>query len=489
MMTQSTVAIIIIFSFAFIPLILAEVARKDSVSTLEDFFVYSRNMPLLNAFCTIFATWYSAFAVLGSANSFYLNGPIYMTAFAWNVLFAVSIFVLGRRIWFYGKERGYLTPSDFFDDIYGSGKLTMLITVVGLLFTVPYLQIQMFGGTYLLEVATNGAIPWRITVMIFYVIMIVYMWAGGLRSVSLTDIFYAILVMFVVLFTGFFLAQRAGGVRFIFDFIMESDQEKVTIAQGDLASNVRLWLTMFIITPIGAIMAPPMWIRHYSIRDRKSFFILPVLVAAATGCYIGSILTGNAARILKPDASDMDIILPSLIMEHGGTILATLLLCGFFAAALSTANSQIHALSAIYTVDIHKRYFNPNATDARLIYITKWALLFISIGTYIMVTRSTTMILDTGLMAMSGTAQLIVPTIGGLFWKKAGSNGAFFGVLSGVIVLIGLRIAGLEASLSGCIALAVNVFLFILLSACGRPEPKVRERIVQYQVEYEEEFS
>ena len=56
-MSQSTIAVIIIFVFAFIPLILAEVARKNSVATIEDFFIYSRKMPLLYAFCTIFATW------------------------------------------------------------------------------------------------------------------------------------------------------------------------------------------------------------------------------------------------------------------------------------------------------------------------------------------------------------------------------------------------------------------------------------------------
>ena len=158
-MSQSTIAVIIIFVFAFIPLILAEVARKNSVATIEDFFIYSRKMPLLYAFCTIFATWYSAFAVLGSVASFYQNGPIYMTCFSWNVLFAVGIFHVGRRIWFYGKKGGYLTPSDFFQDIYGSPRVTVLVTIIGLVFTVPYLQIQMFGGSYLLEVATSGDLP------------------------------------------------------------------------------------------------------------------------------------------------------------------------------------------------------------------------------------------------------------------------------------------------------------------------------------------
>lgn len=484
-MSPITIDIIIIFSFAFIPLVLAEFARKDSMSTLEDFIVYSRDMPLLFAFCTIFATWYSAFAVLGSVNSFYVNGPVYMTAFAWNTLFAVGVFFVGRRIWYYGRKHGYLTPSDFFDDIYGSKPLTLVITMICIVFTLPYLQIQMLGGTYLLEVALNGELPWRITVLIFYVIMVVYMWAGGIRSVALADVFYGAMIMFVVLLTGFFLSQKAGGIRFVFDYLMEHEGN-VTVSRDGGNANVLLWLTMFVITPIGALMSPPMWIRHYSIRERASFYKLPLFIALATICYFGSILSGNAARVLKPLQEQTDIILPNLIMTYGGPIMAAILLCGFFAAALSTANSQIHAMSAIVTVDVHKRYINPNASDVKLIHTNKWSLLVISLFTFIIITQRSTVILDAGLVAMSGTAQLIIPAIGALFWKRAKASGALAGLLAGVAVLMGLKmIGGLEASLCGCISLAVNAILYIVIGLYGKPEPDVRERIVNYKAEFD----
>lgn len=486
-MSQSTIAVIIIFVFAFIPLILAEVARKNSVATIEDFFIYSRKMPLLYAFCTIFATWYSAFAVLGSVASFYQNGPIYMTCFSWNVLFAVGIFHVGRRIWFYGNKGGYLTPSDFFQDIYGSPRVTILVTIIGLVFTVPYLQIQMFGGSYLLEVATSGDLPWRMTILVFYVIMVVYLWAGGLRSVALTDIFYSCLIFIVLLFTGIFLSNQAGGIETIFDNLTETDINNVILSGEKPVHNVTLWLTMFVITPIGALMGPPMWIRHYSIKEKKSFYILPLLIAAATICYFGSLLAGNACKVLDPNIVDTDILLPNMIVKYGGILLVTVLMCGFFAAALSTANSQIHALSAIYMIDIHRRYINPHASDARLIYITKWVLLMISICTYFMTVMHSSRILETGLLALSGTAQLIVPTLGAFFCKKSNENGAFYGLLTGILLLLTLRFpAGMEASFSGCISLIANAVIFSLVSHYGKPNIRIREKIVQYKMDYEE---
>ena len=43
-MSQSTIVTLIIFVFAFVPLIIAEFARKSSVASVEDYFLYSRKL-------------------------------------------------------------------------------------------------------------------------------------------------------------------------------------------------------------------------------------------------------------------------------------------------------------------------------------------------------------------------------------------------------------------------------------------------------------
>ena len=213
----------IIFTFVFIPLIIAEIARRQSIPTVEDFFLYSQKMPLGYAFFTIYSTWFSSFAVFGSSATFYESGPLYMTAFAWNILFAIFIFGISRRLWFYSRKGEYLTATDFFDDIYGSKALSLLITGIMLCFTVPYLEIQLFGGTFLINIATNGAIPWKVALLLFYVIMIVYLWAGGIRSVAMTDVFYGILVFFAMIVIGVILVSKVGGPAAMFNSLAEKD--------------------------------------------------------------------------------------------------------------------------------------------------------------------------------------------------------------------------------------------------------------------------
>lgn len=264
-MDTSTLSIMIIFIFAFIPLVVAEIARKESLPTIENFFLQDRKMPLVMVFFTVYATWVSSFAYLGSVSSFYLNGPVYMTALAWNILFGLLFKVIGRRLWSYGNSYGYVTPGDFFNDIYQSKSLNTLVTLILLIFTIPYLQVQLSGGAYLIEVATGGLIPWRLSGLIFYLIIIVYLWSGGIRAVALTDIVYGILIFITMLSVGFYLSSKAGGIDFIFKRIVELDPDKNIMDKIDVFS----WLSMFIIVPLGAIMGPPLWLRIYSVGERK----------------------------------------------------------------------------------------------------------------------------------------------------------------------------------------------------------------------------
>lgn len=485
-MTTTTPVLMIIFAFTFIPLILAELARHQSVPTIEDFFLQNRTMPLLFVFATVYATWVSSFAFLGSTGQFYMNGPVYLTAFAWNALYGVLFMVIGKRIWHYGRTYGYVTPTDFFADIYGSRTLNFIVTITMLLFTLPYLQIQLSGGAYLIEVASGGQIPWRISGLLFYLIIVIYLWAGGMRAVAFTDLFYGVLIFISMIAIGFFLINRAGGYEAAFSTIRDMDANQFTLIKGDNPSPILTWLSMFVIIPLGAIMGPPIWLRIYAVGSKKTFAIMPFLLTIAAIMYLGSILSGSAGILLEPNLQKSDLVLPTLLANYASPVMATLFFCGIASAALSTANSQIHSVSAIYSIDLHRRYINPSVTEKRLVDIGKWVVLSISALAYLlMLTSPEGLIIDTGTLAMSGTAQIVVPTVGALFWKHSNHQGALAGLTGGLLVLGLLRgLLRWSASYCGAIALLTNVLLFIIVGLKVKGNPITREKIYSYREEY-----
>ncbi|MFP3040736.1 sodium:solute symporter family protein [Treponema primitia] len=488
-MVQNIIAILILGLFMLIPLGMGMVANKKLLPTTEDFFVQGRSMGSVAVFFTVAATWWSAFAFLGSNGYFYAQGPVYWTAIAWNILFGFLYYLIGKRVWYFGHKNNYITASDFFRDLYGSPVLANLVAIIMLVFTVPYLQIQLTGGAYLIEVASGGLIPWKIGGLLFYAVIIVYVWAGGLRAVAWTDIFYGILLFFGMVFAGFFLAAKVGGSTQLFQTLRQTAPESLTLPGPKGNMGPMMWVSMFIITPLGSFMGPQLWTRMYAVKSSKLFNLMPFLLAFAAIAYIGSMLVGNTGIILEPKAPVADQILPLMLFKYAPFALAAMICAGGAAAAMSTANSQIHSMSAVYTIDIHKRYINKNADHKKLISVGRISILIFGLGAYFMSVFVPGLLVTIGLVALSGTAQIFIPTAGILFWKGANKNGAIAGLLVGIIIICLITfVPAIKAPWgmhSGLFAIIANLLVFVVISLVS---PKRTEAEVKKFKEQKEEY-
>lgn len=479
-MSTMTTILMIIFVFTFIPLVLAEIARNNSVPTIEDFFIHERKMNIVMSFFTVYATWTSSFAFLGSTASFYINGPVYITCFAWNILFGLLFMTIGKRIWYYGKQKGYMTATDFFDDIYNNKHLSFTVTAVLLVFTIPYLTAQLFGGAYLIQTASGGLIPWKTAGLIFYFIMIIYLWAGGLKAVAMTDIYYGILTFISMITAGIFLISKTGGVEETFRTIEMADRSHILLESNGNGSL--MYLSMFIIVPIGAFMGPPMWTRMYAIKNIKIFNMIPLLIAAATIMYIGPVFAGAAGNILYPGMENSDMVLIKVIIKEMPVVLAVCILCGTSAAALSTANSQVHAIAEIYTVDIHKKYINSSESEKKMLSIGKKSVVAVSFIAYSLMLIISGDIIKMGALAFSGTVQIFVPVLGALLWNRSNSKAALAGIIAGISIDIILWLfIDIQIIYAGMLSLIINGTVFIILSIVLPGERTTREKIVIYK--------
>ncbi|MCL1982102.1 MAG: sodium:solute symporter family protein [Clostridiales bacterium] len=472
---QNTGALVIIALFMLIPLAMGFLANKKSIPTTEDYFVQGRSMGSIAVFFTVAATWWSAFAFMGSNAYFLTRGPLYWTAIAWNILFGVLYFVVGKRVWHFGKLNKYITPKDFFKHHYGSEALGNVVAVIMLVFTLPYLQIQLSGGAYLIEVASGGVISFPVAALLFYLVIIIYVWSGGLRAVAWTDIFYGILLFFGMIYGGIYIANLLGGPSEMFEQIRTVKPEHLTLQSGAWMG----WLAMFIITPVGSFMGPQLWTRMYAVKSGKLFNLMPFLLGFAAIAYVGSMLVGNSGVILKPDIAIADRVLPEILYEYAPFVFASFIIACGAAAAMSTANSQIHAMSAVYTVDIHKTYINKNMNEKSLVWVGRWCILILSAIAYVMCLYATDLLVTIGLVALAGTAQVMVPTCGALFWKRSTTAGAISGLLVGVGLLCTFQfVPGINppgpfaAGGGGLLSFMCNIVVFIVVSMMTKQRPK-----------------
>ncbi|RIK15117.1 MAG: sodium:proline symporter [Acidobacteria bacterium] len=471
MTASDTGAVLIIALFMLIPLAMGAVAGRKSIPTTEDFFVQGRGMGSVAVFFTVAATWWSSFAFLGSNASFYLQGPLFWTALAWNILFGLLYYVVGKRVWFLGKRWNFITPKDFFTNRYGSVAVGNLVAVIMLVFTLPYLQIQLSGGAYLIEVASGGLIPFAWAALIFYVVIIIYVWSGGLRAVAWTDIFYGVLLFFGMVVAGLLVANELGGTVAMFDQLAEARPENLVLADGAWMT----WIAMFLVTPIGAFMGPQLWTRMYAVKSGRLFDLMPFLLGLAAVSYFGSMLVGNSGVLLEPDVAEPDKILPIMLYKYAPYVLASFLVACGAAAAMSTANSQIHSMSSVYTLDFHKTYINPRMSERQLVWVGRWTILVLSAIAYVMALYVPGLLVTVGLVALAGTAQVIVPTAGALFWRRSTAAGALAGLLVGVGTLVLFTFVPaatpppFDAGGGGLLSLILNLVVFVVVSLTTTP--------------------
>ena len=334
-------------------------------------------------------------------------------------------------------------------------------------------MIQLYAGAYIIEAASGAIIPWRTAGLVFYLVIIIYLWAGGIRAIALTDVFYGLLIFITMLASGFILIEKTGGINSTFAYIAENYPNDVILGSGFSENSPWAWLCMFIVIPLGALMGPPMWIRAYAVKEEKIFKAMPMLLVAATIMYLGPLLAAAAAKVLHPGLEETDKLMPYMLMNHVPIIISTILLCGIAAAALSTANSQIHSLAALYTVDVHKRYMGKEIQERQLVSISKYAIVILAAFAYVLMLRNPGMIIDIGTLGMGGTAQVIVPTLAALFWERSNSTAMVAGLLSGITLLCFLSFAcHIFVPYAGVFALLVNALVFVGLSLVLPSDPR-----------------
>ena len=115
-------------------------------------YVANRTFGPVILFFTLAATNFSAFTFLGFAGKAYDSGfGQYGIMGFGTAIMAIMFYVIGRKVWKLGKEKGYITPPELIGDRFNSTGLRLLFMGVMVVFTIPYLATQAIGAGMIIE--------------------------------------------------------------------------------------------------------------------------------------------------------------------------------------------------------------------------------------------------------------------------------------------------------------------------------------------------
>ncbi len=129
-----------------------------------------------------------------------------------------------------------------------------------------------------------------------------------------------------------------------------------------------------------------------------------------------------------------DLAIPSLLLSYYPTGILGLGLTALLASFMSGMAGNVTAFNTVWTYDIYQSYINKTASDQHYLQMGRWATVagvLLSVGAAYLVTGFNN-IMDTLQLVFSlVNAPLFATFLLGMFWKRTTGHGAFTGLVSG----------------------------------------------------------
>ncbi len=208
--------------------------------TSKDYFVASHSIGPFLLLMSVFGTTMTAFALVGSTSKAFERGiGVYgLMASSSGLIHAACFFLIGIRLWVYGKKYGYVTQIQYFRARFESDALGYLLFPVLVGLVIPYLLIGVIGAGKTVQPATVGAFPrifphenallaggippW-LTGLVVCGVVLAYVFAGGSRAAAWANTFQTIVFMVMGIVAFVFIANKLGGLTSTHAIVMQGD--------------------------------------------------------------------------------------------------------------------------------------------------------------------------------------------------------------------------------------------------------------------------
>ncbi len=315
--------------------------------------------------------WYIvAFGMVGAT----LSGVTFISVPGWvgTSSFSYMQMVLGYLV-------GYLVIANILMPMYYRLKLTSIYTYLDFRFgrysyktgSVFFLISRIIGASFRLFLVANVlqitifnsyGVPFFLTVLVTIILIWLYTFRGGIKTIIWTDTLQTLFILLSVIMTVIYISRELS-----WDFgemigqVTESGYSKIFFFDDWNSKNhfFKQFLSGAFITIVMTGLDQDMMQKNLSCRNIKdakknmywfSLVLVPVILLFLT---LGSLLFIFAARTGIPVPEQTDDLYPLLATQgYLPAVIGVFFILGLIAAAYSSADSALTALTTSFTVDI-----------------------------------------------------------------------------------------------------------------------------------------
>lgn len=308
------VALIFIFSVILISALVGIYAGRRVEMNLENWIVGGRRFGIIIIWLLMAGEIYTTFTFLGASGWAYSKGaPAFYILIYGALAYTLSFFFL-PLIWKIGKRHGLHTQPDFFVKIYDSRSLGILVAVIGVFSIIPYLQLQLAGLGFIVEVASNGPVSSKLAIFIAFVLTCTFVYTSGIKGAAWVAIIKDVLMLVAVFVVGFGVpVMYFGSFKKMFSALMARLPEHL-IFPGSTTNMDVLWvMSTVLLTALGFYMWPHVFGSAFSAKSSQvikrnaiimPFYQIPIMLI---------FMVGFTALLVIPGLDNPDISFLTLV--------------------------------------------------------------------------------------------------------------------------------------------------------------------------------
>ena len=406
---------------------------------------------------------YTSFTFLGAAGWAYSRGAPAFYIICYLTISCIAIFFYMPPIWRIARRRGLLTSADYFADRYQSQALGFLTALVGVVFLIPYITLQLTGIQILLQIAGYGAINSVLAAGGAFGLIIGFVLISGLRGAAWASLIKDGLVLAGVIFAGIVLPiQFFGSPQAAIDKVLQVHPNWMTLA--GLSENYgTLWFaSTVLLSGLGGYVWPHAFASQLAAKSpntiRRNSMILPVYQIMLLLVFFA----GFTALLVKPGLKgpEVDQSFMLVVQEHYPAWVLGFVAGAGCLAGLVPASAQILAAASLLSRNLLPAK-EEQVTQRTRLYIIVLALLAFLLWVFNRVT-----LVGLLLIGYSGITQLFPGVVLSLRKQPPHALSVAIGIIVALVLLTVFAVQGTSVIYGanvGTVALAVNVVcLFVI---------------------------
>lgn len=390
------------------------------VKTERDYFLAGQRMGLLPIGVSIFATWFGAETIMGSAGAIAADGLAGARAEPFG--YAICLFAMAFLVAGVFRARGYDNLADFFRDRFDhrSELAAALITIV---VSTIWAAAQLLALAALLQSALH--VPAQATLIGATLVVIVYTSLAGIEGDIYTDCIQSVVLVTGLLLMLWALASSMGGFGPMVAAIEPSQLQLLGAGETWLGQ-----LDSWAIPILGSLVTQEAIARFLSTRT-PGLARNATLMAGVMYLFLGIVplLIALAGVHLYPVGDDSDAFLPNLAAQILSPPLYILFAGALMSAVMSTTNSNVLSVSSLMSLNVLSR-LHARADDRMRIRVARLSTIGAGVIAYLIASSGQTIYELIALTSVWGQAGILVAVMIGLWSGYGGPRAAYWAILA-----------------------------------------------------------